>query len=188
MPQIKESFTVQQPVATVWGFFQDVPEVATCMPGVELLESGAGNTYQGKMKVKLGPIRATFEGEATIEDLSEAELAGTISAKGADRQGGSRASARVRYSLAQLGRETKVDIVADVTLQGAMAQFGRTGLLQEVSSELTKEFAACIEKKLGAISPEEAAAIQAGEVRGIRIFFRGLWNWAKRLFRRQAGD
>jgi carbon monoxide dehydrogenase subunit G len=186
MPQITESFTVERPVETVWTFFQNVPEVAACMPGVELLETLDGETYKGKMKVKLGPISAQFQGQATIENRDEAGRIGVISARGADRQGGSRASAKVQYSLAPADAGTKVDIVADISLQGAMAQFGRTGLIQEVSGQLTKEFAGCIEQKLAAQSPEEAASVSAGEVKGFRVFIQGIWGWLKSLFARKS--
>ena len=185
MPQIKESFTVEQPIGVVWTFFQDVQTVAQCMPGVELLDAADDNTYNGKMKVKLGPISAQFQGTATIESLDEAAKTGSISAKGADRQGGSRATAKVQYSLGDSGGGmTSVDIVADIVLQGSMAQFGRTGLIQEVSSQLTKEFASCIEGKLGATTPEAAAEVRAGEVEGFSVFFKGLWAWLKGLFKR----
>lgn len=183
MPQIVQDFTVGQPPEVVWAFFQDVPEVAACMPGVELAEALDDKSYKGKMKIKLGPINAKFEGQAVIENLDEDGLTGTISAKGADRQGGSRASAKVNYSLTGSGTGTKVDIVADITLQGAMAQFGRTGLINEVSAQLTQEFANCIEGKLGAATPEAAAAVTAGEVKGFSLFLKGLWSWLKGLFR-----
>ena len=186
MPQIKESFTVEQPIGVVWTFFQDVPTVAQCMPGVELLDAVNDDTYNGKMKVKLGPISAQFQGTATIESLDETAKTGSISAKGADRQGGSRASAKVQYSLGDSGGGmTSVDIVADIVLQGSMAQFGRTGLIQEVSSQLTKEFASCIESKLGATTPEAAAEVKASEVKGFSVFFKGLWAWLKGLFERK---
>lgn len=185
MPQIMQDFTVDQPVDVVWNFFQDVPQVAACMPGVELLDTVADNAYKGRLKVKLGPINAKFEGEAKIENLSEAGRTGTISAKGADRQGGSRASAKVNYSLTSaVDTGTKVEVVADITLQGAMAQFGRTGLINEVSAQMTKEFADCLKEKLGAATPEQAAAVSSREVKGFAVFFRGLWGWFKSLFRR----
>ena len=35
MPEIAQSFDIDQPPETVWRFFQDVPRVVTCMPGLE---------------------------------------------------------------------------------------------------------------------------------------------------------
>lgn len=182
MPQISESFEVDQPVQVVWDFFQNVPQVAECMPGVELTDAATGEVYKGKMKVKLGPISAQFQGEARIDDLDETGRTGTISAKGVDQKGGSRANATVRYALAAAGNGTKVDIVADLNLQGAMAQFGRSGLIQDVSSQLTREFAGCLGDKLMAATPEEAAEVKAGDVKGLSLFFSTLWARIRRLF------
>jgi carbon-monoxide dehydrogenase small subunit len=187
LPQITENFTVEQPVEVVWTFFQDVPEIAACMPGVELLSAVKENTFQGKMQVKLGPISANFQGEAQIEDLVERDRTGTISAKGIDRRGGSRASAKVRYRLTNAGSGTQVDILADIALQGPMAQFGRTGLIQDISSRLTREFADCIGEKLAAETPEEAAGVKAGDVKGFKLIAHALRAWFRRLFRRGTG-
>lgn len=183
MPEIRQTFVVERPVATVWDFFQDVAAVADCMPGVELLEDLGGGSYKGRMKVKLGPITAQFQGDATIKELDEATRTGTISAKGVDRQGGSRASAQVRYLLNDAGDTTTVGIQADITLQGPMAQFGRTGLIEEVSGLLTKEFVDCLGAKLAAGSAAEAAEVRAGDVKGFRLFLQSLWGWFRSRFR-----
>lgn len=185
MPEIKETFEVPSDLLRVWEFFQDVPQVATCMPGVELEAEKDDRTYQGCMKVKVGPIAANFQGQAQITEVNEVARIGRISAKGADRQGGSRASATVTYELSPAAVGTVVAIVADVKLQGAMAQFGRTGLIQEVSSQLTKSFATCLESKLAAATPEEAAEVRSEAVKGLSLFYRSLRAWFKGLFRRE---
>lgn len=102
------------------------------------------------MKVQVSPISANFQGQAQITNLDESTRTGRITAKGADPQGSSRASATCQLSTVSRGRrETVVGVIAGVKLQGAMAQFGRTGLTQEVSSQLTKTFASCLGGKLG---------------------------------------
>jgi hypothetical protein len=78
-----------------------------------------------------------------------------------------------------------VEIAADIALQGKLAQFGRTGLIQEVSGTLTKEFASCLVQKLVAETPEEAAQVKAAEVHGISLFFKSLWAWLRRLVKRR---
>jgi len=75
-----------------------------------------------------------------------------------------------------------VKVDADVTLSGPAAQFGRTGLINEMSKRLIGDFVTCLEGKLGATSDEEADTIEAGEVRGISLFFSSLWSWIKGLF------
>jgi carbon monoxide dehydrogenase subunit G len=142
--KIEHEFTVSRPVATVWAFFQDVPSVAECLPGAELTENRGEGTYAGKVAVKLGPMAANFEGEATIVP-DEAAKTGTIDCKGADRRGGSRGQVKVHYGLTEVEGGTKVEIDADVTLSGAAAQFGRTGLISEMSNRLIGDFVNCVE-------------------------------------------
>lgn len=181
--KIENEFTVASPVSTVWAFFQDVPSVAECLPGAELTEDRGDGSYAGKVSVKLGPMAANFEGEATVSP-DESSRSGTIDGKGADRRGGSRGQVKVQYRLEEADGGTKVQIDADVTLSGAAAQFGRTGLISEMSNRLIGDFVSCVEAKLGAATPEEAAEVRAADVKGFTLFLESLIAWVKRLFRR----
>ena len=80
---------------------------------------------------------------------------------------------------------TSVD--AEVKLSGAIAQFGRTGLVTEMSKRLIGEFVECLELKLAAETAEEAAEIKASEVKGFSLFVSSLVSWIGRLFKRLAG-
>jgi uncharacterized protein len=181
---------VASPVDVVWDFFQDVPAVAGCMPGVEVGEPDGDGAYPGTMKTKLGPIAATFQGTATITDANAAARTGAIAAKGIDKRQGSRVRASVGYELEAQPAGTSVAVTADITLQGSMAQFGRTGILQEVSSQMTREFARCVEAKLA--GPDSAAehappaATAPSEVDGLRLFRSVVAAWFRRVFRRGA--
>lgn len=183
--KIEHEFKVARPVDQVWDFFQDVPSVADCLPGAELLEDKGEGQYAGKVSVKLGPMSSTFEGDATVVP-DPATKTGAIDGKGADRRGGSRGQVKVSYALASEGSGTKVNIDADVSLSGAAAQFGRTGLINEISGRLISEFVECVEGKLGASTAEEAAEITAGEVNGFTVFIQGLIAWLKKLFQRRS--
>lgn len=187
MPVIAQTFEVQRPTDAVWDLFQDVPNVIACMPGAELIATTGPNEYRGRLSVKLGPVSASFEGEAVVEDIDPEAYRAVIRGKGIDKRGGSRGAATVTYRLSTTGESTRVALDADVTLQGRLAQFGRTGLLEEVSKSLTADFAACLELKLGASTPEQAASTEAGKVKGLRLFLVALWRWFKGLFRRGSG-
>ncbi len=173
--RFEQEFTVNRPLATVWEFFQDVPQVADCLPGAELTEDKGDGSYAGRLGIKLGPMSANFEGEARVEPDAGAHSA-LISGKGVDKKGGSRGQVKVTYALSDEGDATRVDVNADITLSGAVAQFGRTGLIAEMSSRLIGEFVECLEAKLSAGSTEEAAEIRAGEVRGLSLFISTVWS------------
>lgn len=178
--KISHEFTVSRPVQTVWDFFQDVPEVAQCLPGATLTSVNEDGSYTGKVAVKLGPMSATFDGKAVItNDLGT--HTGKIDGSGADRKGGSRGQMKVAYAMTPDGNSTKVSIDADVILSGAAAQFGRGGLITEMSNRLIADFVSCVEAKLAATTVEQKAEIRAAEVNGFSLFFASLVAWLKRL-------
>ena len=183
--KIEHEIEVAKPLPMVWDFFQDIPSVVQCMPGAELTEDKGDGVYAGKISVKLGPLSANFDGEATITPDPEARSA-TIAGKGVDRRGGSRGRMTVEYQLSETEGGTGVRIEANVSLAGAVAQFGRSGLIKEISNRLIGEFAECLEGKLSAVTVEEAAQVQAGEVRGIGLFFQTLGSRIKGLFSRSG--
>jgi carbon monoxide dehydrogenase subunit G len=186
---ITEEFTVARPIEEVWALFLDVPEVARCLPGATLTDDHGDGSYSGTVAVKLGPISSSFEGKATvIADNPSHEM--QIDGKGVDRSGGSQGRVRVLVSLVGTDNgETIVSLESHVMLAGPVAQFGRTGLVKEVSRRLVDEFGQCLHKKLDAETAAEASIVEAGNVNGLSIFFSSLWSWLTSLFRRKsAGD
>jgi carbon monoxide dehydrogenase subunit G len=182
--KITHEFTVERSPQAVWELMQDVSAVAMCLPGAELTEDKGGGVYAGKVSVKLGPLAATFEGDATVT-TDAVNRSATIDGKGVDRRGGSRGQVAVTYRVEISGSATKVSIDADVVLSGAAAQFGRTGLINEMSNRLIAEFVSCLEAKLGAGSEQDAGEIRAGEVRGFSLFFASLIAWLRKLVTRR---
>ncbi len=181
--KISQEFSVAKPPQTVWEFFQDVPSVAQCLPGAELFGETEDGAYEGKLTVKLGPMTAAFEGTATV-DPNPSEKTAVIEGRGVDRRGGSRGQVKVNYAVIPDQSGSRVSVDADVTLSGPAAQFGRTGLVNEMSKRLIGDFVDCLEAKLGAATEEEAKTVTAGEVNAVALFFSSLWAWIKRLFSR----
>ena len=155
--EIKQSFTVARPLPEVWALFQDVPTVATCMPGAELLADKGDGVYQGRVSIKLGPFGAAFEGEATVTP-DPASHTGHVEGKGTDKRGGSRSKLVMDYRLEEVPGGTRVDVTADVQLVGPIAQFGRTGIITETANVLIRQFVQNVEAKLSDAAPAPAVA------------------------------
>ena len=51
---IKNEFEVAEPVEKVWQFFENIPQVAACLPGAELTEDLGDEKYKGKVAVRMG--------------------------------------------------------------------------------------------------------------------------------------
>ena len=158
--EIKQNFIVSQPLPTVWAFFHDIPSVAACLPGAEYLGTKADGAISGKVSAKVGPFQASFEGEARVKHDEEAKKV-EFEGKGVDRRGASRGKMSMLCKLVPEGDATRVDVHADVQLAGAIAQFGRTGLITEIANQLVGEFVRNAETELGARSVAVAGADNA---------------------------
>ena len=181
---ITKEFAVAATPAEVWAYLLDIPSVVPCLPGAELTGSD-GNSHTGKVTAKLGPMTATFIGEATVV-TDDQERTGRIVGKGVDRQGGSQGRVTLDYRVSEAEEGSSVALDANVTLSGAAAQFGRPGLIDEMAGRLISEFVTCLEARLQSSDQKAASAIQAGEMRGFGLLVGSIWsafvNFLRRLF------
>lgn len=136
--ELTNEFEVDAPLGDAWTILTDVERVAPCLPGAQLQEA-EGDTYRGIMKVKLGPITADFKGTARITEQDDTVRRAVIDASGRGKQG--QTSALITVTAEPLGERTKVHVVTDVNLSGRVAQFGRSGILVEVSEKIISQFA-----------------------------------------------
>src|SRR5262245_20484812 len=161
--QIVHDFVVPQPIDTAWNVLTDLERIAPCMPGAQLTEV-EGDTYRGTVKVKVGPILAQFRGEARFKELDTDAHRAVIEARGKEAGGKGLASALITAELNPDGDRTAVNVVADVTLSGRIAQFGR-GTISEISTKLLGQFVQCLEETVlaeeGGGAPAAAAPTQA---------------------------
>jgi carbon-monoxide dehydrogenase small subunit len=161
--KIEKSFDINRPREAVWDAFGDLHLVAGCLPGASIAEDLGGGNYKGKFALKLGPMAASFGGDVAIERKRE-EWTAIVSGKGADQRSGSRANGSMTYRLSggEGGGATRVDVVSEIILAGALAQFGKAGVIQEVASRLTNEFVRNFEAKLEAAPRTNDAMAASG--------------------------
>jgi carbon monoxide dehydrogenase subunit G len=137
--RLENSFEVAATPEQAWALLTDVPRVAPCMPGATLNEVVDENTFKATMQVKLGPISLQF-GADIVRRLDEDARRVVLEAKARELKGRGRADATIDSLLEPSGTGTKITIVTDLTLQGAVAQYGR-GVVADVSGQLVKTFA-----------------------------------------------
>ena len=158
---IRNDFEVAEPVEKVWRFFDDIPQVASCLPGAELTEDLGGTRYAGRVAVRMGPVRLQFAGTAEITERDEAARRVVVHAAGAEEKGRGQASMVVTATLSRAGAGTRVDVTQDLQLAGAAAQYGR-GMIADVTSVLMRDFSANMQDRIERIergeSPEQIAA------------------------------
>ncbi len=90
------------------------------------------------------------------------------------------------YELFEVDGKTRVAIDADVTLSGAIAQFGRTGLMLETANIIISEFSKNLEQKLRPLAEGEPEMEVRTEISGISLLFRSLSAWIKKMISRNS--
>jgi uncharacterized protein len=159
--KLEQSFGVQAPVDAVWSALLDVQRVAPCLPGAEISEVGEDGSYRGTFQVKLGPTTAAYRGEVHLEDVDEAARLVVMKASGQDKRGQGAARATITNRLIEDGGGTRVDVVADFTITGRLARFGRGGMIEDVSARLLSDFSECLATTIGS-APDAASAEAPG--------------------------
>jgi len=181
---IKNEFQVTAPVDKVWRFFGDIPQVAACLPGTELTKDLGDDKYEGRVAVRMGPVRLQFAGKADVTERDETAKRMVVNASGAEEKGRGQANMVVTATLAPAGRGTKVSVTQDLQLAGAAAQYGR-GMISDVSAVLMRDFSVNLADRIDRAERGEAvtgpaAAPASGFTLGMRAALMAL----RRVFRR----
>jgi carbon monoxide dehydrogenase subunit G len=129
----------------------DIPKAARCVPGVESVEPLGGERYRGRLRVQLGPIRLSFEGDISIEARDDAARTATMRAEGADKAAGGGVRALVAMSLsgsgAPPGELTDVALATDLQLAGRIGELGQP-LIKRKADQMLDAFATNLQREL----------------------------------------
>jgi carbon monoxide dehydrogenase subunit G len=209
--EFDNTFEVPLPPAEAWPVLMDIRRIAPCMPGAQLTEVVDDRTYKGNIAVRLGPVALTFAGLVKFEEIDDANRTARVKAQGTDAKGRGGANAAASFRLEPAGSGSKVLVHTDLTLSGAVAQYGRgVGMIQATAAQLMKQFADNLKKQLAAAppaasasapaapataaptsAPQQSAAPQvpppaAAPISGFSLMARVIWDAIMRLFGRRS--
>jgi len=160
--EFDNSFEVPLPVGDAWALLMDIRRIAPCMPGAALTDVVDEHTYKGKIGVRIGPVALTFAGTVKFEEIDHANRRARVDAQGSDAKGRGAANAAASFRLEPTGGGTKVLVHTDLTLSGAVAQYGRgVGIIQLTAARIIAQFANNLKAKLAKEGAQAAAAAQA---------------------------
>jgi uncharacterized protein len=118
------------------------------MPGAQLTNS-ADDRHEGTVTVRVGPMKVTYQGVATLREFDSIGRRANLVAEGRETKGQGHARAVVHSSTAAQNGSTQLSVMTDLEVTGRVAQFGR-GLLQDVLANLLGEFAQRVAKEIHA--------------------------------------
>jgi len=157
--RIHNEITLQAPADELFEFLSDVERVGPCLPGATI-EGRDGEDYAGRMKVKVGPINATYQGKLRFLELDKDARRAVMRARAEEVNGQGNAEASITTEVEQADDENSViRMDTDLQIRGKVAQFGR-GAMEKISQRMFEQFAGNIEEAFngnGAAPPEPAS-------------------------------
>jgi uncharacterized protein len=121
-----------------------------------------GDEVAGRVRVKVGPVTASYAGTARFVTKDEAAPRFVLEGNGRETRGTGTASATVEVSMSEQDAVTRVRVVTSLEVTGKQAQFGR-GVMSDIAAKLTDQFAACLAERVRgpAPVPDDATPAQA---------------------------
>jgi carbon monoxide dehydrogenase subunit G len=137
---------IAAPVDKVWAALNDPEVLKECIPGCQSLEMKSPTEMAATVVLKIGPIKATFNGEVTLKNLKPPH-AYTIQGEG---KGGIAGFAKggADVTLAPDGDGTMLKYAAKADVGGKIAQLG-SRLITSTSKKLAGQFFSTFGEKVG---------------------------------------
>ena len=136
----------------LWDFLMDVPRVARCVPGVETVEPVGERSYQGRLGVRIGPIRLSLDGTVAVEEQDQTAWRARMRADANDRRLGGGIRARLSLTLTSVDHGTRLHIETDLAVLGKIGEFGQP-VIRKKADGLLDEFARNLQSALAATNP-----------------------------------
>ena len=151
--KLEGSYTFEAPREVVWEMFLDPAVLARIMPGCQKLEQVGEGEYEGKLKIKVGPVQGLFNGNVQLSDL-QAPHSYSMAVKGKGPSGIVDGVGQVR--LEQEGHHTVMYYTGDAKVSGKIASVGQR-LMDSSAKAITKQSLDNLDKQIQARLAAEAA-------------------------------
>jgi len=134
----------------LWNFLMDVPKVAQSLPGVESVNRIDDTTYQGTLKVRVGPIALNLQGKIFLEEQDKVRWRAALRAEANDRMAAGAVKGKTIMELKELGpKETELVVETDVNILGKIGEFGQP-IIRKKADQMLQQFIDNIKRQLTA--------------------------------------
>lgn len=132
----------------LWDFLMDVPKVAKSLPGVETVNQIDDTTYQGSLKVRVGPISLNLQGKIILETCDRDNWRAALRAEANDRMAAGAVKGKTTMELKEVGpKQTELVVETDVSILGKIGEFGQP-IIRKKADTMLQEFVQNIKKQL----------------------------------------
>ncbi len=136
--------------ATVWNLLMNVPEVSQCVPGVQDVKSIDGNSYEGTLKVRVGPIGLSLAGTIVLDEQDEAAGKSTMTAQARDSKVGGAITAKLEMRISEISsNEVNLTISTTANMLGKLGEFGQP-VIKKKAEQMMAEFTENVKRRVAA--------------------------------------
>ena len=121
----------------VWEALNDADVLRACIPGCKELEKKSDTELAATVVAKVGPVKATFKGEVTLENLDPPNSYSIVGEGKGGIAGFAKGGANVRLSDVDGG--TQLDYDVDAKVGGKLAALG-SRLIDSTAKKLAGDF------------------------------------------------
>lgn len=143
-------------VATVWAHLNDAETLKACIPGCEELTGSPDEGFSATVKQKVGPVKATFKGSVTLENVVPGESY-TIVGEGKGGVAGF-AKGGADVTLVAVEKGTELTYAAEAKVGGKLAQLGSRivgGFARKMADEFFARFQDVVEGRTDTVEEGE---------------------------------
>ena len=149
--QLTNSVPIKASPDDVFALMNDVERVASCMPGAAL-DGQDGDTWRGRVKIRVGPISASYAGTVRFLEIDAERRRLRVHARGTDTHGSGDAEAEVSLDILAAPEGALLQLSTDLVIRGKIVQFGK-GAIVTVSDRIIQQFA----RNLGSLLDQDRA-------------------------------
>lgn len=146
--KFEHTIRIDAPKERVNAFLADFERAALCLPGVQDVHAAGDGEYEGRIRVRLGPLGFNIGGRA--RPALDADGNWSVQAEGNDRRVGAGVKAALAAQIAEVdAATTEVQVTADVVFSGKLAGLGQP-LIKRKSDAMVQEFAENLRRAIAA--------------------------------------
>ena len=140
--EMNGEFVIDANQDSVWAALNDPEVLKACLPGCEVMERTSDNSFEASMSAKIGPVKAKFQSEMTLEDV-QAPVSYVITGQGKGGAAGF-AKGRAQVTLNEVSEGTKLTYEVEMQVGGKLAQIGSrlvSGAARKIADQFFVRFA-----------------------------------------------
>jgi uncharacterized protein len=143
-----QSCTITASREVVWDFLMDMENIGHCLPGVEDVRQVDADTYDGTLRIRMGPIALALQGTIYVEAKDRAQWHGAMRAEAKDRKLGGGVRARLGMDLLAKGAaETEMRVTLEAHVLGKIGEFGQP-IMRKRADAMLQDFARQVSERL----------------------------------------